>query len=228
MAASYPTAVKSFTTKNAGDTIQPAHINDLQDEVVALESGLINGDAPLQSSNSTLAALTVTGGSTLASLQVDGDSTIAGTLTVATIISTSITARTLDSFVRAQISTAVQFDTAATALVFGDRQVDLSSEYDSTNGVFTPKSSGYYQITAKVQTLAADIAYVGVYVNSTLVAKNYESHGAGNIWHGHTLSFLRNLSSGAAGAVTVKAWIESSTGRTDTGAGTYLNIAKLF
>lgn len=37
-AATYPSSVKSFTTRVAGDTIQPAHINDLQDEVTAIET----------------------------------------------------------------------------------------------------------------------------------------------------------------------------------------------
>jgi hypothetical protein len=47
MSASYPSAVKSFTTRVAGDTIQPAHVNDLQDEVAAIESDLrTNGGAP--------------------------------------------------------------------------------------------------------------------------------------------------------------------------------------
>lgn len=43
MPASYPTNVKSFTTKNSGDSIQAAHVNDLQDEVVAVETDLKNG-----------------------------------------------------------------------------------------------------------------------------------------------------------------------------------------
>lgn len=42
-AASFPSSVKSFTTKLAGDTIQAAHINDLQDEVTAVETDLLNG-----------------------------------------------------------------------------------------------------------------------------------------------------------------------------------------
>lgn len=41
MPASFPSSVKSFTTRNAGDTIQPAHVNDLQDEVAAIEAGLL-------------------------------------------------------------------------------------------------------------------------------------------------------------------------------------------
>jgi len=42
-AASYPSSVKTFTTKANGDAIQAAHINDLQDEVTAIEGGLLNG-----------------------------------------------------------------------------------------------------------------------------------------------------------------------------------------
>ena len=43
MAASYPTSAKSFTTKNTSDTIQAAHVNDLQDEVTAIEGDLVAG-----------------------------------------------------------------------------------------------------------------------------------------------------------------------------------------
>jgi len=43
MAASYPNSAKTFTTKNAGDAIQGAHVNDLQLEVTALETALLTG-----------------------------------------------------------------------------------------------------------------------------------------------------------------------------------------
>lgn len=43
MSASYPTSVKTFVSRNAGDVIQPAHTNDLQDEVNAIETGLKSG-----------------------------------------------------------------------------------------------------------------------------------------------------------------------------------------
>src|SRR5580765_5470319 len=75
--ASYPTAVKVFTTKNAGDTIQAADVDDLQDEVNAIEAGLLNGTAPLNSSNSTLATLSVTGAAT-----IGGNLTVTGTFAV--------------------------------------------------------------------------------------------------------------------------------------------------
>jgi hypothetical protein len=41
MAASYPTSIKSFTTRVAGDLIQPGHVNDLEDEVTAIETDLL-------------------------------------------------------------------------------------------------------------------------------------------------------------------------------------------
>ena len=40
MTATFPGGVKVFTTKQAGDQIASAHINDLQDEVVAVETEL--------------------------------------------------------------------------------------------------------------------------------------------------------------------------------------------
>ena len=77
MAASYPGAVKSFVSRNAGDVIQPAHVNDLQDEVNAIESGLLNGTAPLNSSNSTMVHVSATAG-----LNVVGNSTFGSTVTI--------------------------------------------------------------------------------------------------------------------------------------------------
>lgn len=49
MAASYPTSVKSFTTKVDGvDYPQAAHINDLQLEVTAIETKLVAGRYVMQ------------------------------------------------------------------------------------------------------------------------------------------------------------------------------------
>lgn len=74
MAASYPSAVKSFSTKvdGIGQTIAAAHINALQDEVAALETDLVNG-LPVARGGTDLAAgtsggiLGFTGTTTLAS-----------------------------------------------------------------------------------------------------------------------------------------------------------------
>ena len=43
MPASYPTSVKSFSSKLSGDLIALSHMTDLQDEVVAVETALVNG-----------------------------------------------------------------------------------------------------------------------------------------------------------------------------------------
>lgn len=75
MAASYPGAVKTFATRSAGQSIDPGHVNDLQDEVSAIESGLLNGTAPLVASNATLNGLQVTGTSTFT-----GDVVFTGTV----------------------------------------------------------------------------------------------------------------------------------------------------
>lgn len=61
---SFPNSIFSPASKNTGDTIQAAHVTDLDSEVVAIEQGLRNGTAPLNSSNSTFAALAVSGAST--------------------------------------------------------------------------------------------------------------------------------------------------------------------
>lgn len=74
MSASYPGSAKVFTARSAGQTIASAHINDLQDEVNAIETGLLAGTAPLNSSNTVVN-----------NLQVSGNSTITGSLAVASL-----------------------------------------------------------------------------------------------------------------------------------------------
>ena len=39
----YPSSIQTFTAKSAGQTIQPAHVNDLQTETTAVETGLLTG-----------------------------------------------------------------------------------------------------------------------------------------------------------------------------------------
>lgn len=41
--ATYPGSAKAFTTRASGQTIQAAHVNDLQDEVTAIETDLVAG-----------------------------------------------------------------------------------------------------------------------------------------------------------------------------------------
>lgn len=89
---SFPTSVFAPTNKSAGQTIQPAHVNDAQDEIVAIEGGYLNGTARLNSSASTVASLGVTGASTIggrlvvsSGLSVAGNSTLASSITLGAI-----------------------------------------------------------------------------------------------------------------------------------------------
>jgi len=81
--ASYPTGVFSPALKNTGNTIQASHVNDLDTEVAAIESGLLVGlQHALVISTGGLSVSTgsvnIGGPSSLATLQVNGTSTFAG------------------------------------------------------------------------------------------------------------------------------------------------------
>ena len=95
--ANYPTSDPSFSAKSPGGQIQAAHINALQDEVVAIGAALrgtaqhsyTTANSVVASSNlsiggnSTLGGgLQVNGGSSLTTLSVSGASTLAGALTL--------------------------------------------------------------------------------------------------------------------------------------------------
>jgi hypothetical protein len=229
MAASYPTAVKSFTVKSAGDTIQPTHINDLQDEVAAIEDGILNGTAPLTSSNARVANLSVAGGSTLANLQA-GNSTIAGTLTVTTIISTSLGGGGLVSKVWAYSVNPVQISTSLAALALETELEDLLGEYDSTTFTFTPQSSGTYLVNGQMY-IPNNVGYVqaSLYINSSLVMEDLHSGGAGNSITTAQVNGVFRVSSGAAGAMQFRGRYTGSTTRGDSGvARNFLQITKLF
>lgn len=60
--ASYPGSIFNPTPIQSGDTGQPAQVNDAYSELTAIETALITG--PIQLPNSSLTALSVTGGST--------------------------------------------------------------------------------------------------------------------------------------------------------------------
>ena len=79
--ASFPGAVKSFASRSNGQSIDASHVNDLQDEITALEDGYLNGTARLNSSNSTVTNLSVSGGSTLAAVSVTSPTVVISTQT---------------------------------------------------------------------------------------------------------------------------------------------------
>lgn len=82
--ANFPTSVTVYTTRNPGQQIPSADWNSHGAEISAIEDGLINGTAPIHSSNNVLNALSVSSGSTLNTLSVTGNSTLASSITIGT------------------------------------------------------------------------------------------------------------------------------------------------
>lgn len=62
--ASFPTAAIVFASRSNGQVIDASHVGGLQDEISAMQDGYLNATARLNSSGSTVATLSVTGGST--------------------------------------------------------------------------------------------------------------------------------------------------------------------
>lgn len=186
MSASYPGAVKSFTSRNAGDVIQPAHVNDLQDEVNAIEAGLLNGTAPLNSSNSTVA-----------NLSVSGNSTIAGALTVATLNVTG-------SRVLLTNSARHQIPNSAFTGLSWDTEVSDPSSLHSTSAnssrITFATSSGLWMVGATVEwdNSTAGVRIVRLTHNgSTTIAEQGTDrvNSAGNF--GQTITTMVNVNSTA-------------------------------
>jgi hypothetical protein len=140
--ANYPASVKTFTTKNATETIQPEHVNSLQDEVTAIEDGLLNGSAPVNSSRITAPASQITN-STVTNLSVTGTSTMADLLVTA-----------LPPSVRVTNSAALNTGNQSTTRLTFDTQVFASTtgmHSTGTNpGRLIAVSSGVYVISGSI------------------------------------------------------------------------------
>lgn len=156
--ASYPTSIFAPTTKNAGDTIQPAHINDAQAEITAIETALITG--PITLPNSTLASLSVTAGSTLTTLNVTGGSTLAslsvtGASTIATLTVTSAFTAPAVPYVKLNNSAAAAIPNAVTYTGLSwDTEVSDAAGLHSTSvnsSRINLTSSGLWHIGVQVE-----------------------------------------------------------------------------
>ena len=153
--ASFPGSVKTFTgkTDGAGNPINAAHINELQDEVNAIEAGYINGTAPLNSSRSTLAALVVSGGTTLASLTVSGGTTLANLQVAGSTFSVRPILTPPDVAVVYLPSTVTIGSSGASTLSWVAQDVLTNSSMHSTGTNperLTPQTTGLYQVAAQV------------------------------------------------------------------------------
>jgi hypothetical protein len=179
MSASYPGSVKSFANRSAGQTIASAHINDLQDEVAAIEDGLLNGTARLNSSNATVASLTVTGaatfsrmdisgGSSLSALQVNGASTFASRPVIPAPDAIRVGLNAKVDLVAAS-TTAISWSTATF-------KTNAALHSTTTNpDRLTPQSSGVYAIA--VQLVASNRANTAVSTANLFVSIEDSSGG---------------------------------------------------
>lgn len=249
--ASYPNAVKSFTSKNAGDTIQPSHINELQDEVAALEDGLLNGTAPINSSritapaaqitNATISSLTVTsfnfptastltnvnvtGGSTLATLNVTGGSTLS-----------DLNVTTNPTAARVTMSANLNTVSGSTTRLTFNTQVFASAGMHSTGtnpGRLIAPSSGVYVISGQVAwTTGSTSGYRRLRIlidGSSIVAqdtRNGDGDGIGAT-HQTVATVYRFASSGSYAELEVQQNSGSTLSIQPVGDGTVFAMAKL-
>lgn len=139
--ASFPGAIKSFTTKNTGDVVQAAHVNDIQDEVNAVEGALLGTGTPALSLGGTLS---VTGGSTFAAtLSVTGGSTF---------LVRPVTPPPQAAVVYLESTVTLGSSGASTISWLAQNILTNSSMHSTTTNPerLTPQSTGLYQLSATV------------------------------------------------------------------------------
>lgn len=154
--ATFPTSAITFPTRSNGQTIDAGHINGLQEEVAAIESGYLDGNARLNSSNSTLAALSVAGNSTFTgSVQVTGPSTFSTVATFSTKIAPG--------------STTVMIGDSTTAF----KEVHCSSLYVAGQAVTFTLSPPTVKVSHSTTTSPSSVTWVGLNWDTNL----YDSTG---------------------------------------------------
>ena len=148
--ASYPTSVKTFASRSANQAIGSAHMNDVQDEINAVEAGLLNG---LQHAVTiATGGLTVSTGNTVLgqNLSVAGASTLAGSVVLSSLVTAPAQPRCL-VYSTAAVSLAQD---VFTALSFEQEQFDvggLHSTASNPSRITIPAgSSGLYLCGATV------------------------------------------------------------------------------
>ena len=163
---SYPTSVFSAASKTSGQTIQPAHVNDLQDEVTAIEGALINGTAPVHASS-----LTVTGGALLNALPYTFPSSGGSTGHILTIVSTSGSTMGLEwRSVAATVPDAVRAVAGSTQTLHSSQAVvirTLTSQGYITNSSMHSVSADSSRVTPQSTGLYLCIGQIDFSQNST-------------------------------------------------------------
>jgi hypothetical protein len=160
--ANYPTSDPSFSAKSAGNTIQAAHVNALQDEVVAIGSALRSGlsHALIVSTGGltvSTGSVNVGGPSSVATLQVNGTSTFVGNVLVTgTLTVGGNQFGGVPDAARVIANSTQSFGSGAfTPITVLRTQIILTNSSmhstASNPGRITPQSTGLYQVRGQIR-----------------------------------------------------------------------------
>ena len=148
--ASFPTSAVTFAAISNGAVIQATDIGNPRDEIVAIEDGYLNGTARLNSSNSTVANLSVTGGSTFA-----GTITFASSVTFSTRITLSTFNISIVPAVKVTHSAQQNVVSDAWTGLNWDTQASTNAPMHSTvtnsSRITFVQSTGLYQVGTTVE-----------------------------------------------------------------------------
>lgn len=231
--ANFPNSVFAPASRTAGQTIQPAHVNDLQDEVAAIEAGYINGTAPLHASS-----VTVSGGATLNGLPYVFPSAGASTGATLTIDSTSgstmtlkwaaPSAGTVPDAVRLQLDAAAQFAAGNNVVNWTNQVFMTNSSLHSTavnSSRITPQSTGIYLVTAQVRfgSTAATSYEMEILDSSAGTIAKDASSGSFSLLHA---SGLKRFDA-TGGWVYVNVFTGGSTNSFAANDNTFISLVKL-
>lgn len=194
MPASYPASANGFTSRNNGDTIQPAHMNDVQAEITAVETdlvaGKVGGIGVARLTTNTFTGVQIFPGGALAAVGVGVGAANVGlyasstsTLEVAAagVKAIGITATAITSAVQPRcsvfhsIAQAVQ-NSSATALTFDSETFDVGSLHSTsvspTKVIIPTGADGHYLVVGESYIAGSAVGTrrdVYIYVNGSPV-----------------------------------------------------------
>lgn len=219
--ASYPTSVKSFSTKLAGQTISAAHINDIQDEIAAIETAMLtSGFAHALKPSVTGAQDLGTSGLHWGTLYVNAINGVSSdyacgrlTLTSGTAVTTSdVTAATTIYYTPHGCNLIALYDGAAAWATVAFSEISIavpattSQMYDlwvySNSGTATLEALAWTNDTTRatalvrqdgryVKTGATTRRYVGSFRTTTVSGQTEDSAAKRYLWNYYNRAFRR-------------------------------------
>lgn len=198
---SFPGSVFAPANRANGQTIDASHMNGVQDEIVAIEDGYRNATAPLNSSNSTMANLSVSAGSTFTSVNVTGRFQVNGGCTIASTGGAIFDVRPFMpppemALLNIGSTLAVTGTTAAISWITETLVTNSSMHSTGTNpSRVIPQSTGVYAITAQIAFERNDSGYREIVIEDSsagIFALKYLGPSTNNTLHiAHMTGFKR-------------------------------------